>query len=266
MQVPMFGTAGFTPSGWALSCWVHRILQVSRVLPAKFPKKSFYMDAAHVALYFGLVPSWWPVFADAGGRNTGTTQILTSIFRANNLQVLLDLSNICHCSCRQLIPRSIFSVKFILYSHLFKVFFLMFELNPYEKNVEMWTPLRLLHHRNINTARKPHWNFEVPQELFYIPHPRLSTTISRYVLWHCQTSKCHVLIQSVSLMNPEPVSGCNAFPGLFCKEIIFQLHKHNFSTTSGWLYICNSLCLSHLIPTYNAKCHTRVQKFHYKYP
>lgn len=99
----------------------------------KFPGKlsfqiSLFTGKLHMLLCT-MVPSWWPVFADAGGRNTGTTQILTSIFtelfksHALNLQVLLDLSDICHCSCRQLIPTSIFSVNFILYIHLLQVFF-----------------------------------------------------------------------------------------------------------------------------------------------
>lgn len=145
MQVPMFGTAGFTLSGWTLSCWVDRILQVSRVLPVKFPKKSFYMDAAHVALYFGLVPSWWPMFADAGGRNTGTTQILTSIFRELIKPCYKLVGFIRH---EQHLPQQLetaHSYKYLLYEvHLIyplQVFFLMFELNPYEKKCGNCPPL-----------------------------------------------------------------------------------------------------------------------------
>lgn len=68
-------------------------------------------------------------------------------------------------------------------------FFLMFELNPYEKN--LWDCCTI---RTLILPESLTEIFRSPKEVFYIPHPRLSTTTSRCVLWHCQTSKCHVVL------------------------------------------------------------------------
>lgn len=166
----------------------------------KFPGKlSFQISLFTCNLHMLLctmVPSWWPVFADAGGRNTGTTQILTSIFtelfksHALNLQVLLDLSDICHCSCRQLIPTSIFSVNFILYIHLLQVFFLTLELNPYEKNVEnihLWDccTTGILY---CLKASLEFWGLSRKCSTFHIQgFPQFPDVC-------CDTVKCHILI------------------------------------------------------------------------
>lgn len=99
-----------------------------------------------------LVPGWWLVFADAGGRNTWTTQILTSIFtkliksHALNLQVLSGLSDIYHYSWNWL--QAACSYKHLLHSALYpthalaqNIFLNLFELNPCEKtvkNVSLW--------------------------------------------------------------------------------------------------------------------------------
>lgn len=83
------------------------------------------------------------------------TSIFTKLVKSHalNLKVLLGLSDtsIVETGCRQHVLPNIFSsMHFILYMHLFKVFFKIC-LNPCEKTVKN-VSLRLLHRKNTNTA------------------------------------------------------------------------------------------------------------------
>lgn len=143
----------------------------------------FYMDAAHVALYFGpwLMTSVCWCRQQEHKNNPNPDQY----FHRANKEPCSKLAGFIWLE-RHLQLQTAHSYKHLLCQvhltyPLASRFFLMFELNPYEKTLWDCCTIRTLILRESLTEI-----FRSPKEVFYIP--QLLPDVC------CETSKCHVVL------------------------------------------------------------------------